>query len=156
MTAAQEKIPAPDPVPPLHEDTLAYTPTARSVTLSRRRVARLVREWGYGARAGEAALLTGELATNALLHGSVRERLFQVRVAVVGDVLRIEVADPRADRLPEVREAGETDRFGRGLVIVDAIADRWGVEPRCVGKTVFAELVLGHAADAAAGRLPVG
>lgn len=35
MTAAQE-APAPEPDPPLHEDRLDYTPTARSVTLARR------------------------------------------------------------------------------------------------------------------------
>jgi hypothetical protein len=44
--------------------------------------------------------------------------------------------------LPGLREAGSDDCYGRGLLIVAGIADRWGVEPRTVGKTVYAELAL--------------
>lgn len=150
MTAAQE-IPAlePEPHPPLHEDRLDYTPTARSVTLSRRRAARLVTEWGHPEQAGEAALLVSELATNALLHGCMRGRLFRVHLALTEATLRIEVSDPRGERLPGLRTAD--DCYGRGLLIVARIADRWGVEPRTVGKTVFAELVLQKTPDAPTG-----
>ncbi|THA76552.1 ATP-binding protein [Streptomyces sp. A0642] len=143
MTAAQESpAPQPDPHPPLHEDRLDYTPTARSVTLCRRRAARLVAEWGHPESAGEAALLVSELATNALMHGCMRGRLFRVRLVLTTATLRIEVGDPRGERLPGLREAGADDCYGRGLLIVDRIADRWGVEPQTVGKTVFAELAL--------------
>ncbi|MGQ4486488.1 ATP-binding protein [Streptomyces sp. SAS_281] len=132
----------PEDNPPLHEDRLDYTPTAPSVTLARRRAARLVTSWGYGDHADEAALLVSELATNALIHGSLRGRLFRVHLTVTGTALRIEVSDPRGERLPRIREADQDECYGRGLVIVDAVADRWGVEPRTVGKTVFAELAL--------------
>ncbi|MFF9590548.1 hypothetical protein ACF1FX_15215 [Streptomyces sp. NPDC014646] len=37
---------------------------------------------------------------------------------------------------------GAGDETGRGLLIVDRVADRWGAESRTVGKTVFAELDL--------------
>ncbi|MFI6608137.1 ATP-binding protein [Streptomyces sp. NPDC050507] len=141
MTAAQE-APDPDPQPPLHEDRLDYTPTARSVTLARRRTARLVAEWGHPHHAGEAALLVSELATNALLHGSMRGRLFRVHLSLTATTFRIEVSDPRGERLPGLREAGADDCYGRGLLIVAQLADRWGVEPRTVGKTVFAELTV--------------
>ncbi|TXS04827.1 ATP-binding protein [Streptomyces sp. col6] len=140
MTAARA---LPEDNPPLHEDRLDYTPTARSVTLARRRAARLVGEWGHADRAGEVALLVSELATNALIHGSLRGRLFRVDLILTGGAIRIEVSDPRGERLPGVREAEPDECYGRGLVIVDALADRWGVEPRTVGKTVFAELALG-------------
>ncbi|MGW0934348.1 ATP-binding protein [Streptomyces sp. NPDC002666] len=157
MTAAQEiPAPEPDPRPPLHEDRLDYTPTARSVTLARRRSARLVTEWGHPHHAGEAALLVSELATNALLHGSMRGRLFRVHLSLTATTLRIEVSDPRGERPPGLREAGADDCYGRGLLIVAQLADRWGVEPRTVGKTVFAELALGQGADTAAGRRPMG
>ncbi|WP_329027098.1 MULTISPECIES: ATP-binding protein [unclassified Streptomyces] len=139
MSATAE---APENNPPLHEDRLDYTPTARSVTLARRRSARLVTAWGHPHRAGEVALIVSELATNALIHGSLRGRLFRVHLTVTGGAIRIEVSDPRGERLPGLREAGRDECYGRGLVIVDAVADRWGVEPRTVGKTVFAELAL--------------
>ncbi|MGW2474866.1 ATP-binding protein [Streptomyces sp. NPDC001665] len=139
MTAAQE---VPHDGPPLHEDRLDYTPTARSVTLARRRAARLVREWGHPHRAAEVALLVSELATNALIHGSLRGRLFRVHLTVTGGAIRIEVSDPRGERLPGLREADPDECYGRGLVLVEVLADRWGVEPHTVGKTVFAELAL--------------
>lgn len=150
MTAAQEDpapAPEPEPDPPLHEDHLDYTPTARSVTLCRRRAARLVTEWGHPHHAGEAALLVSELATNALLHGSMRGRLFRVHLSLTAATLRIEVSDPRGERLPGLREAGADDCYGRGLLIVARLADRWGVEPRTVGKTVYAELALRQRED---------
>lgn len=92
MTAAQEKVPAPEPV--LREDRLDYTPTARSVSLCRRRAVRLVSECGYPNHVAEVALLVSELATNALLHGSMRGRLFRVHLILTATTLRIEVSDP--------------------------------------------------------------
>lgn len=130
-----------DPVSPtvLQEDRLDYTPLARSVTLARRRTARLVTDWGHPALAGDAALVLSELMTNALLHGSLRDRLIRVRITLTVTTLRIEVTDPRGERLPNPRAADGEDQFGRGLLLVGAVADRWGCEPRAVGKTVYAE-----------------
>ncbi|WP_217142713.1 ATP-binding protein [Streptomyces sp. AC627_RSS907] len=126
--------------PPLHEDRLDYTPTQRSVPLARRRAARLVTEWGQPGVAGDVALVVSELMTNALLHGSLRGRLIRVRVSLGQRVLRVEVTDPRGERLPSPRAAGDAaEQFGRGLVLVGALAARWGWEPRTVGKTVYAE-----------------
>jgi len=141
-----------DPVP--HEDRLDYTPLARSVTLARRRTARLVTEWGHPALAGDVALVVSELMTNALLHGSLRDRLIRVRITVTGVVLRVEVSDPRGERLPSPCPVSDTDQFGRGLLLVGALAHRWGWEPRSVGKTVYAEWVLGG--DPAAANPLVG
>ncbi|MEW1721205.1 ATP-binding protein [Streptomyces sp. NPDC093109] len=126
----------------LHEDCLSYAPVTGSVTLARRRAGEVVAEWGRPELAWSAALLVSELATNALLHGCLRGRLFLVRVTLRTDVLRIEVSDARGERLPVPRVADDRDCFGRGLAIVAGLADRWGVEPRTVGKTVFAEIDL--------------
>lgn len=141
MTAPQEiSAPAPDPV--LREDRVDYTPTARSVSLSRHRTARLVLQWGQPQIAGDAALLVSELATNALLHGAVRGRLIRVELTLTAAVLRVAVSDPRGERLPDPREPDADDPYGRGLLIVAQLADDWGVEPRTIGKTVYAELAV--------------
>ncbi|MFG2716841.1 ATP-binding protein [Streptomyces sp. NPDC048416] len=140
---------------PVYEDCLDYTPTARSVSLARRRTARLVTEWGRPELAGDAALLVSELTTNALLHGCLRDRLFRVHLMLNATALRIEVTDPRGESTPRPRTPADDEQFGRGLLLVGALADRWGIEPRTVGKTVYAELSIrpgaGHAARDAPG-----
>ncbi|MEI7033921.1 ATP-binding protein [Streptomyces pratensis] len=141
MTAAQE-TPVPAPCPVLREDRVSFAPTAHNVVLSRHRTARLVLQWGHPGLAGDAALLVSELVTNALLHGAVRGRLLQVHLTLTATVLRITVSDPRGERLPRRREPDSDDCYGRGLLIVDRIADDWGVEARTVGKTVYAELAV--------------
>ncbi|MFE7815189.1 ATP-binding protein [Streptomyces sp. NPDC057433] len=136
--AAPEPGSTPEPV--LQEDLLTYTPTQRSVPLARRRAARLVTEWGQPNLAGDVALVVSELMTNALLHGSVRGRFVRVHITLGRNTLRVEVSDPRGERLPHPRPTGSTaDQFGRGLLLVDALSTRWGWEPRTVGKTVYAE-----------------
>lgn len=126
--------------PLLHEDRLDYTPVPRSVPLARTRTARLVAEWGHPELAGDTALVVSELMTNALLHGSIRGRLIRVRLTATAAALRVEVSDPRGERVPCPREVTGEDQFGRGLLLVGALAEEWGVGPReGVGKTVWAE-----------------
>lgn len=134
--------PFPQPKHVLHEDALSYTPLPRSVSLARRRTARLVADWGLVPLAGDAALIVSELAGNAVLHGCLRDRLFRVRLAHTARALRIEVSDPRAERLPAPRTPADDECFGRGLLLVAALATRWGVTPRIVGKTTWAELAV--------------
>ncbi|MFJ7270579.1 ATP-binding protein [Streptomyces sp. NPDC099050] len=121
-------------------DVRNYPPRQDSVPTARRHTAWLAVAWGRPELAADAALLTSELATNALLHGSVRDRYFRVEVRLTGAALRIEVTDPKGERRPEPRAAADDDQFGRGLHIVDALAQRWGASDRLVGKTVWAEL----------------
>ncbi|WP_329244656.1 ATP-binding protein [Streptomyces canus] len=84
-----------------------------------------------------------ELAANAATHGRVPGRDFRLTLYVVGDTLRIEVTDTRGDRLPRVELPAPEAETGRGLVLVDALADRWGAAPGPrPRKTVWAELDL--------------
>lgn len=81
-------------------------------------------------------LLVSEVATNAMIHGAGEVR---VRVAVTGEVVRVEVddEDPRA---PIVRPASPTAEGGRGLALVTALSSAWGSLPREGGKTVWFEV----------------
>ncbi|MBH5336025.1 ATP-binding protein [Streptomyces pactum] len=127
---------------PLREDLLHYTPVPGSVRLDRHRAARLVTQWGQPQLADDVQLLVGELAANALVHGCWPDWFFRLRLALTETALRIEVSDPRGDRFPEPRTAVDGDDSGRGLMMVEAVADRWGTVPLRVGKTVWVELGL--------------
>ncbi|MFE6979920.1 ATP-binding protein [Streptomyces griseus] len=115
--------------------------TRRGARLARLLATEQLRSWGLPLE--DASLVIGELATNAALHGYVPGRDFRILLSVYGDVLRIEVADTRGDRLPEKRDAGVDSEGGRGLLLVEALSVRWGTEhgpfPR---KTVWAEVAL--------------
>ncbi|MFE6689291.1 ATP-binding protein [Streptomyces sp. NPDC057743] len=82
-----------------------------------------------------AVLLTSELITNALLH-TEGGAVVTVRVT---DLLRVEVRD-FATRIPEPRAPSVAGTSGRGLTLVRALADNWGVRSEGVGKCVWFEL----------------
>jgi anti-sigma regulatory factor (Ser/Thr protein kinase) len=89
----------------------------------------------------DAALLTSELVANAVAHASTEVK---VKVEVTGDPrrARVEVYDGDHGR-PVPRPLSSHAESGRGLAIVDAVADDWGVTPlRDNGKVVWFELAL--------------
>ncbi|MFL5998200.1 MAG: ATP-binding protein, partial [Streptomyces sp.] len=75
--------------------------------------------------------------------GRVPGRDFRLTLYVVGGTLRIEVTDTRGDRPPCAQPPSADAESGRGLVLVDALADRWGAAPGPYPrKTVWAEVAL--------------
>lgn len=87
-----------------------------------------------------AALLLSELVTNALRHGSPPGREIVVTVRRADGLLRLEVEDA-GDSLPRPRTPDLIDECGRGLALVAALADDWGVAPRQgPGKRVWVTL----------------
>jgi serine phosphatase RsbU (regulator of sigma subunit)/anti-sigma regulatory factor (Ser/Thr protein kinase) len=88
-------------------------------------------------RHGEtAALLTSELVTNAVIHGAS-----PYRIAVEADHGRVRVAVTDGSPVPPVLVEEDIYRVsGRGVRLVDGLADRWGVDAAGVGKTVWFEL----------------
>ncbi|MFC7637995.1 ATP-binding protein [Streptomyces thermogriseus] len=115
--------------------------TPRGARLARLLAADQLRAWELPVET--ASHIVAELAANAVTHGRVPGRSFRLTLYVVGGTLRIEVTDTRSDRRPEPREPGTDAESGRGLLLVEALADRWGVaEERFPRKTVWAELRL--------------
>jgi anti-sigma regulatory factor (Ser/Thr protein kinase) len=114
--------------------------TPRGARLARLLADEQLRRWGLPMET--ASLVVAELAANAATHGRVPGRDFRLSLCVIGgDVLRIEVTDTRGERLPEVQPPSADAESGRGLLLVDALADRWGVvEEYFPRKTVWAEL----------------
>jgi anti-sigma regulatory factor (Ser/Thr protein kinase) len=110
---------------------------ASSAPSARRFAGDVITAWGLSEVADTAQLLLGEVITNAVQHtvGDVR-----VRVAHEAGRLRVEVIDG-SDRVPDVRPIDTDAENGRGLFIVQALADGWGYEPvETGGKTVWFEL----------------
>ncbi|AJF66044.1 ATP-binding protein [Streptomyces vietnamensis] len=123
---------------PTHDFRVLLSPTPRGARLARLLALEWLRtrELPYGV-VESAEHVVAELAANAATHGRVTGRSFRLALRVHVDVLRIEVTDTRGTDLPR--------RLGRGLLLVEALADRWGVEPGPVPrKTVWAELDLPH------------
>ena len=87
-------------------------------------------------RCDDALLLTSELVTNAVLHG--RSEVC-VEISVAGGAVRISVLDENSRRpVPVPEDPDALD--GSGLALVQAVATRWGVEERGLGKAVWFEL----------------
>lgn len=121
--------------------SVRLSPTPRGARLARLLTEQQLRTWGLPLEA--PTQIVAELAANAATHGRVPGRDFQLLLYVVGGVLRIEVTDTRGDRLPRLTTPAEDGESGRGLVLVAALADRWGVtEGRHPRKTVWAEVAL--------------
>ncbi|WP_329028558.1 MULTISPECIES: ATP-binding protein [unclassified Streptomyces] len=142
MTPLQEQRPVTASV-----FTQRYSATRRGAALARRLALWQLDAWGipYGTSLSDTvALLVAELAANAVLHGRVPGRDFELRLVHTSEtgVVRVEVSDThdaRPDPLLVSQPDADADG-GRGLLIVDAVATSWGVRDRVgPGKTVWAE-----------------
>ncbi|MER7777166.1 ATP-binding protein [Streptomyces sp. NPDC096191] len=134
--------------------TQRFSSTPLGARLARHLTATQLQAWGIPYRTAlsdTATLIVAELAANAVTHGRVPCRDFELRLIHAPHVhLHIEVSDTRAERRPPARGAtpapSPLDETGRGLLLVDALADHWEVVDRVSrgvalpGKTVRAEL----------------
>ncbi|MET7285530.1 ATP-binding protein [Streptomyces sp. NPDC005573] len=109
----------------------------RAVSEARRELRELLRHWGMPGRSETAELLTSELVTNALVHTD-REAVLTAVLSPGG--LRVEVRDFVARRPRLCAPDAGDGTHGRGLVLVQSLADAWGVRPHGVGKSVWFEL----------------
>ncbi len=83
-----------------------------------------------------AVLLVSEIVTNAVRHSRGPVRL---QLAVHADTVRVAVSDDLPEP-PRPEPADDSAERGRGLMIMGALADRWGVEMLPRGKRVWFEL----------------
>ncbi|WP_146778727.1 ATP-binding protein [Actinomadura craniellae] len=87
-----------------------------------------------------AVLLTSELVTNSIVHG---EGLVTVAVVSVCDGVRVEVGDGGSGTVPRPRIATDSAENGRGLFLVEHLADRWDHVRGAAGLTTWFELANG-------------
>ncbi|MEV7526659.1 ATP-binding protein [Streptomyces sp. NPDC091371] len=113
-----------------------YPRSPQTVQAARHFTRDTLHTWGVTARHDDLLLCVSELATNALRHGVPRGRGYLLRLIGTDSAVRIEVHDsgPGLSRIN-----GRPP--GRGLTLVGAVSDGWGVLPRSPGKVVWCELV---------------
>jgi anti-sigma regulatory factor (Ser/Thr protein kinase) len=122
--------------PPQRRSARAFTATATAPRASRRFVSEAIEGFGLAeAVRVDAALVTSELATNAVLHARTD---FTVGVALSAGVRRIEVRD--GSLVPPVPRSPTLESSGHGLMVINVLASAWGTERFADGKMVWAEL----------------
>jgi two-component sensor histidine kinase len=88
------------------------------------------------------ALILTELAANAVRHARISGRTFDVSLTYDGEkAVEVEVADG-SSRLPVVKSFDPESTSGRGLLLVEALADAWEVREREFGKSVWARALV--------------
>ncbi|MFI5800855.1 ATP-binding protein [Streptomyces sp. NPDC051677] len=126
-----------DPERPKYGFTVAAAVDA--IPTARRQVIALAQDLGLllsNQMLESVELLASEVIANAVLH---TDAPCDVAVTRTEDRLRVEVTDIDPS-LPSPVEAGSDDESGRGLLLVNALADAWGTRPEPMGKTTWFEI----------------
>jgi anti-sigma regulatory factor (Ser/Thr protein kinase) len=108
------------------EVQVASLPANRSAPGEARR---FIRSWlGDHTRATDAALAVSEVVTNAVRHGAADDTGLRLRLRETGGGFRVELDQPSAGTVEAPAGFPGPDRpMGRGLAVVEALSDRWGV-----------------------------
>ncbi|WP_250399499.1 ATP-binding protein [Streptomyces cellostaticus] len=137
----------PPPTSPTSHFAMRFSSTPRGARLARRLAGQRLDAWGipYDCDTHHTlTLIVAELAANAVGHGRVPGRDFQLSLGRDARTVRIEVTDTRTEGVPVVATPTDLRDTGRGLLLVEHLADLWDWHPRREGpgKTVWAECVL--------------
>ena len=124
----------------IEEATARFAAGADAPLAARRFVSSVLTRRPYEDRVhlADARLVVSELASNAVLHAGTP---FAVSLRYTGSAVRISVRDGSRTH-PVLRNGGPASLSGRGLHLVAAMAETWGVDAGPDGKTVWAELAL--------------
>ncbi len=85
-------------------------------------------------------LMVSELATNCVQHARSD---FAIAIALSSGEIRVEASDDGGGGRPTRRSPAPREPTGRGLLVVEALSDSWGVDTRPDGKTVWFSLATG-------------
>ncbi|HSA50217.1 MAG TPA: ATP-binding protein [Yinghuangia sp.] len=127
---------------PAYSQTYSCEPSTAEI--GRNLVRDVLRVWRLDVLADRAELIVTELIANAVRHAPCDEiRLIVGRPSPTR--VRIGLVDQEPSRHPVVRRASGDDESGRGLLLIDAVSDRWGYDLHGSGrrpraKEVWAEL----------------
>ncbi|WP_367325274.1 PAS domain S-box protein [Streptomyces sp. HUAS ZL42] len=126
------------PAAPLAAVTTELPAVPSSVPEGRAFLHKALTSWNCATSTDDALLLLSETLTNAVQHA---EGPLGLHLHRTDTDLTVEVSD-RSPQLPQPRLAGKDEECGRGLILVRALADSWGVRPTDEGKTTWFTLKL--------------
>lgn len=140
--APAASIPGADAASADDELWLDLPPQRRSVGVGRHWVVRIAAEAGVTGMANQVVeLLASELLANAVLHGSA-DKAIRLHMSTTDRFVRVAVTDNLPQR-PVVLHPEPIAPAGRGMAIIEAMSNRWGVDPLPTGgKTVWFEIDL--------------
>jgi anti-sigma regulatory factor (Ser/Thr protein kinase) len=118
------------------DDRLRLPPEPGSAGAARRFVADALSACSVDV--GLVSLLVSELVSNVVLHAHTP---LEVTVRTRGDHVRVTVAD-ESPLIPAMKQYAADSVTGRGLTMVDAAAERWGIDENSSGKAVWFEVPL--------------
>ncbi|MDB1090174.1 ATP-binding protein [Streptomyces sp. ACA25] len=116
--------------------------TPHEVPQLRREVAERLTAWGLPGVVDRATLLVSELVTNVIVHVCDGAPI-TLELSMQGTYLRVAVRDHDPRALPVLLDATDEQQSGRGMQLVDTLADRWGVILTGDGKRVWCEMATG-------------
>ena len=117
---------------------LALPSDASAVRLARQVTRDTLAAWQLGQLEEDAVLLVSELVTNAVRHARDTGAI-GLELASTGTRLRVEIQDGDPN-WRQMNSVADCDESGYGFLVVDSLADRWGLRRVCAGKAVWAEL----------------
>jgi anti-sigma regulatory factor (Ser/Thr protein kinase) len=106
---------------------------------ARIQVRAVIDAWNIPVNRYTAALLVSELVTNAVRHDAGKEITLSIRTR--HGRLRVEVHDSASGMPDPTAETDEEAEDGRGLLLVDSLADEWGFYQTPDGKAVYFALL---------------
>lgn len=121
---------------------LDFTAEPKEVAALRRIMRLNLGLWGLHDVTDVAQLCVSELVSNVITHVGYGTPAM-LAVSMSGTYLRIEVHDPDTRALPTLLDTALDSEGGRGMALVDALADRWGVQLHPDRKVTWCELATG-------------
>ena len=129
---------------PLRAVRQVHQADQESLAEARATLRRTLLAWGAADRGDDIELVAHELIANALTHTESGATLTVALLTGGRGRIRLEVQDS-SDEWPCRRVPAENATSGRGLLLVNALADGWGVEPLSTGKSIWCEFLLRRA-----------
>jgi len=137
----------------LHVCRVRLTAAPAAAPEARSQVRAAIRAWDIPVDPGAAVLLTSELVTNAIRHEA--GQAVTLAITCSHDQLRVEVHDTSRS-WPVLAETPADAETGRGLMLVAALSDTWGIHRTPAGKAVYFTLAFRHDLAESGGRGPQG
>jgi hypothetical protein len=124
--------------------TLRLQPVVGAARRSREEITEACDRWDRADLAGSACIVVTEMVNNVVAHAQTP---MVVLLAVRGAGLAVAVRD-ESERVPSFTGApAPTSYGGRGMLLIDSVASRWGNLPLAHGKVVWALLGAGKDDD---------